>query len=103
MLWKQALERHSHTSALTQSYLEKSKSMRSRYAEEYSGEAAIVSGRVKGTGMRKQRCERHRVCERGKTTDIKDLRRDEERDRKEGDGEANQDGRGKDGASFLRQ
>lgn len=44
MLWKQALDRHSDTSTLTLSCLAKSKSMRSHYAEEYSGEPAIVSG-----------------------------------------------------------
>lgn len=49
---------------------------------------------MKETGRRKQRREKHRVCKRGKTTDIKDLRRDEERerDRKEGDRGTNWEG-----------
>lgn len=44
VLWKQALERLSDTSALTLGCLDKSESMSSHCAEEYSGEAAIVSG-----------------------------------------------------------
>lgn len=51
---------------------------------------------MKEAGRRKQRREERRACERGKTTDIKDLRRDEERerDRKEGDWGTNQGGGG---------
>lgn len=43
-LQKQAPERRSDTSALTLSCSGKSKSIRSRYAEEYSGETATESG-----------------------------------------------------------
>lgn len=54
-------------------------------------EEAMVSGYVRETGRRKQRHETHQVCARGKTTDTKNLRRDEEKeqDRKEADGGPN--------------
>lgn len=51
----------------------------------------MISGYVRETGRRKQRHETHQVCARGKTTDTKNLRRDEEKeqDRKEADGGPN--------------
>lgn len=62
----------------------------------------MISGYVRETGRRKQRHETHQVCARGKTTDTKNLRRDEEKNETERKQTGDQTVYGG-GASFLRQ